>query len=334
MEICVIGVGASGAHAARQLVGTPVEQLRLADHDERRLARVAGAVKAIASEDLTVVSEPSTAGAKPEVVVLATPAGTQLELAETWLERGSHVVATADEPDEVSALLALHETAVAAGRSLVVGAGFMPGLSCLLARYAAIDLDVVEVINVYKAGTAGPACARRHHRALKSGGYDWLDGEWILRRGGSGRDLAWFPDPFGARDCYRGALASPFLLQPVFPDAHRISARMAANRRDRFTSWLPMLAPPHADGGLGALRVEVRGRRANAVETVILGVLDHPSVVTGTLTAVVADEILSGRVQPGAAGLASWPDPDRILGLLWPRGVRVARFEGTFETAA
>ncbi|MEL7158969.1 MAG: hypothetical protein AAFN30_20580 [Actinomycetota bacterium] len=333
MEIAIIGLGASGSQLARQLASADLDRLALFDSDAQRLKRTTTAVQAIAPGSTVVESGPISSQRPADVVVLASPAGTQLEAARVWLARGSHVVATSDEPDEVAGLLELDDEARERGRCVVPGAGFVPGLSCLLTRYAATRLDVVEVINVYKAGTGGPACARRHHRALKSSGHDWLDGEWVLRRGGSGRDLAWFPDPFGARDCYRGGLASPFLLQPVFPTAQRISARMAATRRDRFTSFLPMLRPPHADGGPGALRVEVRGRAGRSVETIILGVIDHPSVVTGIVAAVVAQEVGAGRVDPGARGLASWPDPARILGLLWPLGVRVASFDGTLETA-
>ncbi|MEM9131438.1 MAG: hypothetical protein AAF962_06530 [Actinomycetota bacterium] len=332
MDIAVIGLGASGSQLARQLAISSVERLSLFDIDARRLRRTTTAVEAIADDATTeVTSGPILDEPVPDVVAIATPVGTQLELARTWLSRGSDVVTTSDDPDEVSGLLELHDEAVEAGRSVVVGAAFVPGLSCVLTRFAADGLDEVEVISVYKAATGGPACARQHHRALKSSGYDWLDGEWVLRRGGSGRDLAWFPDPFGARDCYRGALPSPFLLQPVFPAAQRISARMAATRRDRFTSRLPMLRPPHADGGPGALRVEVRGRRDRAVETIILGVIDHPSVVTGIVAAIVTEEVGSGRVAPGAAGLATWDDPAALLRLLWPRGVRVASFDGTLE---
>ncbi len=332
MDIAVIGLGASGSQLARQLAISSVDRLRLADIDARRLRRTTTAVEAIVDDTVTdVVAAVSPEDPAPDVVVLATPAGSQLELARVWLARGSHVVATSDDPDEVAGLLELDDEAVEADRSVVVGAAFVPGLSCVLARFAADTLDEVDAISVYKAATGGPACARQHHRALKSSGYDWLDGEWVLRRGGSGRDLAWFPDPFGARDCYRGALPSPFLLQPVFPTAQRISARMAATRRDRFTSWLPMLRPPHADGGPGALRVEVRGRRNRAVETIVLGVIDHPSVATGIIAAVVAEEVGGGRVAPGAAGMATWPDPAALLRLLWPRGVRVASFDGTLE---
>ena len=56
-----------------------------------------------------------------------------------------------------------------------------------------------------------------------------------------------------------GALGFWAALRDVFPDAVRISARVSANRRDRLTAWLPMLSPPHREGGVGAVRVEVRG---------------------------------------------------------------------------
>ncbi|MGI9595927.1 MAG: hypothetical protein ACR2QK_07190, partial [Acidimicrobiales bacterium] len=176
-----------------------------------------------------------------------------------------------------------------------------------------------------------PACARQHHWALKHSGQDWRDGRWELRRGGSGRDLAWFPDPIGARDCYRGALASPILLQREFPEAKRISARMAATRRDRFTGQLPMLRKPHRDGGPGAIRVEVRGRLEGGVETLVYGVMDHPSVAAATVGAVVAVRTGLGLAPPGARGLAHWADARMLLTDLYGRGVKVATFSGKLD---
>ena len=45
----------------------------------------------------------------------------------------------------------------------------------------------------------------------------------------------------------------------AFPTVERISARRSATRRDRLTARLPMLSPPHLEGGIGAVRVEARG---------------------------------------------------------------------------
>ena len=87
----------------------------------------------------------------------------------------------------------------------------------------------------------------------------WQDGDWVDYLGGSGRELYWFPEPVGALDCYRADIADPLLLHAAFPDVTRISARRSARRRDRFTARLPMLSPPHEEGGVGAVRVELRG---------------------------------------------------------------------------
>jgi len=331
MRVALVGLGTTGSHLARQLVRAPITELSVDDVDERRLERVLPALRSVAG-DIDIRSDGPDPADPVDVVLLAGPVGTHTKLASSMLAAGSHVVSLSDDPVECEQLLALDETGRRVGRSLVVGAGFAPGLSCVLARFASEQLDVVDVISVYKAGTGGPACARQHHRALRSDGYDWIDGDWTLRRGGSGRDLAWFPEPFGARDCYRGALPSPLLLQRVFPDTSRISARMSATRRDRLTSRLPMLRPPHDDGGPGALRVEVRGRSGGAVETLILGAIDHPSVAAAIVAAVAAVETGAGRAPVGAGGLASWPEPKRLLSELRNRGVRVASFSGALES--
>ena len=103
-----------------------------------------------------------------------------------------------------------------------------PGLSGLIARHLASQLACCDEIHVAVHGTAGPACARQHHRALDGFAPGWHDGEWIERRAGSGRELCWFPEPVGARDCYRAELSDPLLLHRAFPDAARISARVSA----------------------------------------------------------------------------------------------------------
>ncbi len=331
MRIGVVGLGTTGSHLARQLSQLELSELQLSDPDEVRQKRVVTAVRSIAGNGLSVIAAPVAPQRPPDVVCLASPAGTHSELAASMVRAGSDVVSISDDPEEVMDLLALDAEVQRLGRSVVVGAGFAPGLSCVLARLAADELDTVEVISVYKAGTGGPACARQHHRALKRNGHDWVDGEWILRRAGSGRDLAWFPEPFGAHDCYRAALPDPVLLQRQFDQAQRISARVSATRRDRLTSRLPMLRPPHRDGGPGAIRVEVRGRRDGAVETTILGVMDHPAVAAATMATVVASNLMHGDVPTGVNGLAQWSNPKELIVDLRRRGVRVASFGGALD---
>jgi hypothetical protein len=327
MRIAVIGCGAVGARAARQLVSTAgVDSVLLRDTRVDWLQSVGESL----GPSVQVEEPPYRRPPDADAVVLATPSGRHAGLARDALAHGSAVVSVSDSIEDVRLLLTLDAEARDRGRSVVVGAGFTPGLTCVLATYGARSFDVVDEIHVAKAGTGGPACARQHHVALAGSALDWRDGVWVRRRGGSGRELMWFPEPVGGRDCYRGALADPLLLVPEFPHATRVTARMAATRRDRLTMRLPMLTPPHAEGGPGAARVELRGWRDGAREVAVYGVMDRAAVAAGAVAALAAVWAVEGRLRvPGAAGLARLVDPAPFLAALAARGTRVAVFDGT-----
>jgi hypothetical protein len=119
------------------------------------------------------------------------------------------------------------------------------------------------------------------------------------------------------------------LLVPAFPGVQRVTGRVGANRRDRLTSWLPMLRRPHPEGATGAARVEVRGRRGTGRDTVVLGALDRPAVAAGAVAALAAVWTVQGRLRRhGAAGMAELVEPLPFLLELARRGVRAAVFEG------
>ena len=319
----VVGVGASGAPAVTALAR--LGEVVVYDADAARARRIAGDhgrdhVRVVA--DLRAVAECA------EVVVLAAPAGVERRAARRLLRDGCHVVSMGDDSALVDDLLTLDPSARAEGRSLIVGAGLAPGVVDVLAVHAAALMTAVDTITIAKTGTGGPACARTHHAALKRPGREWVDGEWVDRIGGTGRELAWFPDPIGARDCYRAALPGPTLLHRVFPDARRITARVSATRRDRFTSRLPMLRPPHADGGPGAIRVEVRGWRGSGAETVVYGLFGWPSQISGAMAALVAERLAGDGVEPGAAGVMERFEAADLLHALGRAGFEAVVFEG------
>ena len=324
MHVAVMGLGAVGTRAARQLASTDeVERVTLFDSQPGRVQEVSSSLGAKASVGTGGVHAVPDA----DVVVLATPGGTQRAAAQALVAKGVAVVSTSDQIDEVRALLDLGPEAEARSVAVAVGASFSPGLTCLLARLAADKLDQVDEIHVARLGTGGPACARQHHDALAGTAIDWRDGGWQHRAAGSGRELSWFPDPIGAADCYRAALPDALLLVPAFPGVGRVTARLAATRRDRLTARLPMLRPPHPEGGLGAVRVEVRGRGPEGISVQILGAMDRPGVAGGAVAALAAVELGAGRArQTGAAGLATLVDVKPFLRELARRGVKVAAF--------
>lgn len=331
MRVAVVGLGAVGARAARQLVASEgVEHVVLRDLRSELVDEVAASLGPGAIAEHQALTAPPEA----EAVVLAGPAGQHAALALELLERDVPVVSVSDALSDVEALLDLGPIAEARGVPLVVGAGFSPGLTCVLARHGAVGLDSVDEIHVAKVGTGGPACARQHHRALAGAAIDWRDGGWQRRSGGSGRELCWFPDPVGPADCYRAALPDALLLVNAFRGVERVTARVAATRRDRLTARLPMLRRPHPEGGVGAVRVEVRGRTGDRRDVRILGAMDRPGVAAGAVAAVAAVMAARGELRrAGAGGLADLVEPVPFLGELSRRGVRAAVFEGAGSPA-
>lgn len=322
--VTISGIGATGARTARQLAGSDeFDAVVLAGPGDRpaALRRSLGDVAAIGALD--------DAGNAGDVVVLAGPAGAHVDAARAAIRAGRHVVSTSDDVDDVHGLLDLDAEARSYDVSLVVGAAFAPGLSCVLARHVAGWMDEVDEIHVARFGTGGPACARQHHTSLSSRATDWRDGSWVRRPGGSGRELCVFPDPIGSVDCYRAGLPDAVLLHRTFPSAERITARQAANRRQRLTAWLPMLRRPHPEGRIGAIRVEVRGRRDGTTVNEVAGAIDRPAVAAGAVAGLAARRVVSGAFPAGASGLAALDDATGFLADLAELGVRAAVFLGS-----
>ena len=272
-------------------------------------------------------------GVSPGDVVVLVHGGEHAPIVPSLLDRDLHVVTVGDSLDDTAALLDLDLEGLE--RSLVVGAAMSPGLSGLIARHLASSFATVDEVHVAIHGTAGPTCARAHHRSLSGLSPTWRDGEWVDHVGGSGRELCWFPEPVGAKDSYRARIASPLLLQRAFPEAVRISARRSARRRDRFTAWMPMLRPPHPEGGVGALRVEVRGADPTGARLcLIAGIAELVGTTAAATAAAFVTAVADGVVHPGLVltGDASLPTLD-LLRRVASFGVRLQEFTGVPQPA-
>ncbi len=238
------------------------------------------------------------------------------------------VVSVADSLEDVRGLLDLDAEARERHAVVAVGAGFAPGFTGVLARFLSESFSQTREIHIAKVGTGGPWCARQHHRALGGSGLDYRDGAWVPRAGGSGRELFWFPEPIGGRDCYRAALPDPMLLVPLFPGVERVTARMSATRRDRLTARLPMLTPPHPDGGLGAVRVELRGRQGPEYAIVVAAATAAPSEATAVVAMMSVRALTRDGREPGAVPLAGLVDPSGFLAMCRDAGLVAREFVG------
>ena len=331
MRALILGAGAVGARVARQLlVADTVDRVVLRDTSANRLAWASRTL----GDRADIQHHPFPSSMDADVVVVASPRGTQLAAVQAAVAAGRPTVTILDDLAETVAILGLQPANRQVAAPVVVGAGFCPGLSCVLAAHGMAWFDEVEELHVAKMGTGGPACALVHHRALSRLSYDWRGDNWVRRPGGSGRELYWFPEPVGPHDCYRAALPDPILLHHAFPSVKRITVRMAATRRDRLTAPLPMLIPPHAEGGSGAIRVELRGRRGSGQDMVVLGTAARPAVAAAAVAALTVEWALAGRLLiRGMAGLAEMVEPVAFLAELSGRGVKSEIFEGDHAIA-
>ncbi len=324
MDILVVGAGVVGAGVVKRLADSssiPVGRVAVVDRNPDRawhLSKKHGSPVVVGSLDDSA-----------DVVVLATAAGSQARLARRVSAKGQVVMATSDSVSDVRRLLGMNGALRQQNSLVVAGAGMAPGLSDVLAVRAAEAFDRVTEVHVAKFGTGGPDCARQHHKALSSLALEWRGG-WKQRPGGSGRELCWFPSPVDAADCYRAALPDPMLLVRKFSRADRITARMAATRRDRFSSWLPMLRPPHPEGRLGAVRVEVRGQRDGAWTGRILGASAAPGFAAAAVVMSTLELIGAGKVDgAGVVGLSEIVDAGEFLELVAKNGVVSEEFSGS-----
>jgi saccharopine dehydrogenase-like NADP-dependent oxidoreductase len=326
----VLGAGAVGTKVAQQLLSSnTVDKILLRDIAPEKL----GIASKTLGSRVEVEHFPFPQNMDADVVVVASPRGTQLEAVKKAISLRRPTVIVSDGLSETVSILNLEKEAFELGVPVVVGTGFAPGLSCVLSAYGKTLLEQTEEIHVSKMGTGGPACALVHHRALSRMSFGWREDKWDKRLGGSGRELLWFPEPVGPQDCYHAALSDPILLHNAFPDVSRISAKMAATRRDRFTAFFPMLTPPHNEGGIGAIRVELRGTKNGVQENIVLGVSEHPASAAAAVTALTTEYLLKQKINLNhMSTLALIVEPSEFLSELTKRSIAVEIFEGDKTT--
>jgi saccharopine dehydrogenase-like NADP-dependent oxidoreductase len=308
--IGIFGAGVVGSRVAESLSVESQTSIAVYDSSQivaqrlaRRLSETNALIKATSRSELH----------RAKVVVLAGPLP-HTPVAREFLDKGVSVVSTSDDIADCLNLLSLSDLATENKVTLIIGAASSPGMSGMLVRNLSKAFDSVDEVHIALHGTGGPACARQHHRALSGQSIGWHDGEWLRRPAGSGRELCWFPEPVGAYDCYRGELPDPLLIKRAFPELVRATARVSATRRDRVFARMPMLIPPRAEGGLGGLRVEVRGTKNGERVVDVVGVAERVGQVAGVVSGCVARSIGAGEIsQPGAFVLGELSLPNEVL---------------------
>jgi hypothetical protein len=319
----VVGVGAVGTRAARQLVDTPgIDRVLLADRESAHLAEV---VEALGAAEAVNFAPGDAIPDGVDVVATALPAGVDHPVVSAAIAAGVSVASAEDEHDALEQLRALTPNARGADVTVAIGCGLAPGLSDVLAAHAASMFEKVDEIRVARTGWAGPASVTTVRHERRSLVHTWHDGTWREEHP-HGDSLVWFPEPIGGRDC-RTVTGGTALLVDAFGAVPRISVQLGeppkrGRLRRRFGD----------DGEWGAARVDVWGRRDGTIDCVVYGVVERTAVAAGTVLAVTAAQLAgalgSPLSVPGVHGMANLMQPVSLLHELAQRGVRAAAFEG------
>ena len=325
--VLLVGVGALGARAGRQLGATPgIDRILVAD---RRADRAEALRKFLGSKATTV--EWSAGMALPsgvDGVACALPAGEDVPLVLAALEARVPIATSGDDQESIATILGLNAKAMASGVAVIAGCGLAPGLSDVLAAHAATLLDSVDEIHISRAGVAGPDSEASLRRLHSERPQQVIAGALSEVRRRTTHELIWFPEPVGDKECDLIG-AGVALLHKSFPSASRITMR-AVEPESRGTGWLRRNDP---GGNWGATRVEVWGRIGNARVPVIYGAVGRTATVGGAVLGVATASLVGllpevGCPQPGVSGLAGAVVPEAFLAELNRRGISAAKFEG------
>lgn len=330
--VLLVGAGAVGARAGRQLVDTPgLDRVLVADRSRELAESVADTLGPTAE----AVPPPTTIDGSIDSVALALPGDATLPFARAAVAAGRPVAAVADEEAPIADLLGLDADARTAGSSVVVGCALAPGLADVLARHAANSLDEADEAHVARVGAAGESCVAALRRMRRERPLEWRDGGWASERR-LGPQLVWFPDPVGAREC-ESVAPGVALLRDAVPTVKHATVR-AAEPPVRRPS-VALVTRKTLDDGWGGARVEVWGWQGGTRQAVVYGVIERPAVAAGTVLAVTAARLagllpdLELHTEPvGALGLGALVQPASFLAELARRGVKAAAFEGVALT--
>jgi hypothetical protein len=323
--VLLVGTGVVGVRAARQLVDTPgLDPVWIASRDR---ARAADLVEAMGDRSAVHDGDPGQDPRIPEgvaAVAVASAAPQAYRWVRAAVDAGVPVAAVVDD-----GFGEMDPAARERGVPVVIGCGLGPGLTEVLARHAADAFDTVDEVHVARVGAAGRACVEAVKAARRETPGEWRDGSWRTDRA-FGPELAWFPEPMGARECQLVRTGIAACVAAV-PSVRHATARLGVPpTTGRFRRGL---GRDPKDQGWGAARVEVSGWRDGTAGSIVYGVVDRTAVVAGVVLAVTAAALAGSldagvEASPGVRTLGEVTTPVPFLEELGRRGVTAAAFEG------
>jgi len=362
--IALGGAGDMGSRAVRDLAEQPeLEALVIGDYNEtaaRALAREidderVSALKVDANDHDALVATIAPFD------VAASAVGPfyrfERKCAAAAIEAGCNYVSLCDDYDAAQAVLALDAQATDQGVTVLTGLGWTPGISNVLARKAAEQLDEVHAIEVAWGSSASDSegfAVILHTLHIFCGTVpSWQDRTLTKVPAGSGKQRVRFPEPLGECNVFHLGHPEPVTLPLTYPDATTVTlkgglsedmlnslARLMATLRLSNTHGkrvavakllkvlLPVIGrigrPAHPCSGI---RVDVTGTKDGEPITITYGATDNMDRLTGLPLAIGAAMLARGEItQHGVVAPEACIAPDAFIAQLAKRDITV--YEG------
>ena len=362
--IALGGAGDMGSRAVRDLAEQPeLEALVIGDYNEtaaRALAREidderVSALKVDANDHDALVATIAPFD------VAASAVGPfyrfERKCAAAAIEAGCNYVSLCDDYDAAQAVLELDAQATDQGVTVLTGLGWTPGISNVLARKAAEQLDEVHAIEVAWGSSASDSegfAVILHTLHIFCGTVpSWQDRTLTKVPAGSGKQRVRFPEPLGECNVFHLGHPEPVTLPLTYPDATTVTlkgglsedmlnslARLMATLRLSNTHGkrvavakllkvlLPVIGrigrPAHPCSGI---RVDVTGTKDGEPITITYGATDNMDRLTGLPLAIGAAMLARGEItQHGVVAPEACIAPDAFIAELAKRDITV--YEG------
>jgi saccharopine dehydrogenase-like NADP-dependent oxidoreductase len=366
MKIVVLGgTGDMGSAAVRDLLKfTDVQQVTIASRNTAAAEKLAFAL----DDPRTVVQKVEAASHADLVKVMQghdVAAGAlgpfyrfEKPLVEAALAAGVDYVSICDDHDAVQAVLPFDQAAVEKGRKILTGLGWTPGITNILARKGYDELEDVDTIRVYWAGSAGDSeglAVILHTLHIFTGKVtSFQGGQPIYIKAGSGKEIVDFPAPLGKITVFHLGHPEPVTLPRYLPGVREVSLKggLAENYLHSLARMITMLGftstpyrkqktgmlmkkllpffPTAKNRSLSGAKVEITGKRNGKEVRITYATVDQMRRLTGIPLSIGACMLAQGKIKrcgvfgPEAEGAIN---PDAFLQELARRDIKVERWE-------
>lgn len=273
---------------------------------------------------------------------------------EAALTAKVNYVSICDDYDAVESIMQLDEEAKKLGLSVLTGLGWTPGISNILARKGAEQLDEVEEINIYWAGSANDAtglAVTLHTIHIFTGKVtSFIDGKKVEISAGSGKEKVEFLKPLGFVDMYHLGHPEPVTLPLYIPGVKTVTlkgglkesylnklaiavARLGltntAGKKQTLGKVLKALLPilekiQKPAVPMSGIRVDIKGFLKGKKQHLVYQAADHMDNLTGVPLAIGALMIGKGEItRKGVFAPEAAVNPDLFIDELAQRNIKV-----------